>query len=227
MVKIRFVWVVLGMVLFGLSGMALAGGVDVALYDAGTMTVGMFTNTVGEAVTGLHIEFDCEVTILNKIELGGYLPAVGEMTGTAFDFAGGDLVSWGTVELDWEPVEATPVLVQWISGTSPVGAPYFTSVEILGRLLGEGIVAVREANPDLLMATFGQFFADNEEYFAELGESLGMSLQDSLMPIIMAAPAEGITNFFNTIIGMLGVTTLDQLLGGDVDFSTLLALLGV
>jgi len=74
---------------------------------------------------------------------------------------------------------------------------------------------------------FAQFFADNGAYFAVLSQSLGMSLQDSLLPIIMSAPAEGIQNFFNTIIGMLGVTDLSGLLGGDVDFSSLFQVLGL
>jgi hypothetical protein len=227
MTKIRVACVVLAVVLFSLSSAALAGGVEAVFYEAGTMTVGMFTNTVGAAVTGLHIEFDREVTIVNKVEFGGYLPLLGELAGTAFDFAGGGLVANGAVELDWEPAEARPSLVQWISGTAPVGTPYFTSIEVLGRLLGEGIVMVREANPELLAAAFEQFFTTNAEFFGALEESLGMSLQESLMPIIMAAPAEAIANFFNTIVGMLGVTTLDEVLQGDVDFSALFALLGL
>ena len=47
------------------------------------------------------------------------------------------------------------------------------------------------------------------------------------MPISMSAPAEAIANFFNTLGGMLGVTTLDEVLHGDLDFSTLFALLGL
>jgi hypothetical protein len=149
------------------------------------------------------------------------------MTGTSFDFAGGELVAGGTVELDWEPAEATPVLIQWISGASPVGAPYFTTVQVMGRLLGEGIVAARENHPEQLQAAFAQFFADNAEFFASVSQSLGMPLEESLMPIIMAAPAEGIENFFNTLVGMLGVTSLDEVLQGDVNFAALFALLGL
>jgi hypothetical protein len=72
-----------------------------------------------------------------------------------------------------------------------------------------------------------QFFAANEEFFKMLEQSLGMSLQESLMPVILTAPAEGIENFFNTLVGMLGVTTLEELLQGQVDLSALLALLGL
>jgi hypothetical protein len=167
------------------------------------------------------------VTIVNKIEFGGYLPLLGEMTGTSFDFAGGELVAGGTIELDWEPAEATPVLIQWISGTSPIGAPYFTTVEVMGRLLGEGIVAARENDPARLQAAFAQFFADNAEFFVSVSESLGMSLADSLMPIIMTAPAEGIANFFNTLVGMLGATSLEEVTQGSVNFAALFALLGI
>ena len=178
-------------------------------------------------MTGLHIEFDQEVTIVNKIEFGGYLPLLGEMTGTSFDFAGGELVAGGMIELDWEPAEATPVLIQWISGTSPIGAPYFTTVEMMGRLLGAGIVAARENDPAQLQAAFAQFFADNAEFFVSVSESLGMSLADSLMPIIMTAPAEGIANFFNTLVGMLGATSLEDVTQGSVNFAALFALLGI
>jgi len=148
------------------------------------------------------------------------------MTGTTCDFAGGSLVAAGGVELDWQPAEAKPVLISWLDNGKSVGAPYFTSLDIFGRLLGEGIVAMREANPEQLNALFSHFFADNKDYFDQVSHSLGMPLEQSVMPIIMAAPAEGITNFFNTLVGMLGATSLDDVLHGDVDFSALLGLLG-
>ncbi len=225
--KRNLVWGVLGLFLLVLSATAFAGGVEIATYEASGATAGLITNTVGEAVTGLHIEFDQEVTIVNKIEFGGYLPLLGEMTGTSFDFAGGELVAGGMIELDWEPAEATPVLIQWISGISPIGAPYFTTVEVMGRLLGAGIVAARENDPAQLQAAFAQFFADNAEFFVSVSESLGMSLADSLMPIIMTAPAEGIANFFNTLVGMLGATSLEDVTQGSVNFAALFALLGI
>jgi hypothetical protein len=227
MLKKTFVGAVLGLLLFGLSGVVFASGVGIALYGTGKISVGMFHNTVGAPVTGLHIEFDQEVTIVNKVEFGGFLPALGELTGTSFDFAGGELAAGGTLELDWQPTEAMPVLVQWLSGVSPAGAPYFTTLDVLGRLLGQGIVVLREQDPALLAATFEAFFALNEEFFVGLEQSLGMSLRDSLLPVIMSAPAEGIQNFFNTMLGMLGVTTLEELLQGDVDLSPLLALVGM
>jgi hypothetical protein len=227
MLKKTFVGAVLGLLLFGLSGVVFASGVGIALYGTGKISVGMFHNTVGAPVTGLHIEFDQEVTIVNKVEFGGFLPALGELTGTSFDFAGGELAAGGTLELDWQPTEAMPVLVQWLSGVYPAGAPYFTTLDVLGRLLGQGIVVLREQDPALLAATFEAFFALNEEFFVGLEQSLGMSLRDSLLPVIMSAPAEGIQNFFNTMLGMLGVTTLEELLQGDVDLSPLLALVGM
>ena len=227
MAKTRYAWAVLGLCVIALSAASLAGGVEVAFYGAGTFTVGLFTNTVGSAVTGLHIEFDQEVTIVNKVEIGGYLPVIGGLAGSAFDFAGGELVAGGVVELDWEPADAQPTLIMWLSGERATGTPYFTTLDKLGFLLGQGIVHLREANPELLAATMGQFFLANAEFFAMLEESLGMSLQESLMPVILTAPAEGIENFFNTLVGMLGVTTLEGLLQGDVDLSALLALLGL
>lgn len=227
MAKMRLVWVVAGALLALVGGAALGGGVEIAFYGAGDATVGMFTNAVGTAVTGLHVEFDREVTITNKVEIGGYLPAVGGATGTAFDFAGGELVAAGVVELDWEPAEARPTLVLWLQGERAVGTPYFTTIDKLGWLLAQGIVHVREANPDLLKATLGQFFADNAEFFGVLSQSLGMNLQETLLPIIMTAPAEGIQNFFNTMIGMLGVTSLEGLMQGQVNLSALLSLLGL
>ncbi len=93
--------------------LGLASGVEVTFFYAGETTIGMFTNVGGAAVTGLHIEFDREVTIVNKIEFGGYLPATEELTGTFFDFAEGELAAGGMVELDWKPAEAMPILVQW------------------------------------------------------------------------------------------------------------------
>ncbi len=220
-------YVVLGALMLLLAAAsALAASVDVAFYQAGDTSLVILTNVTGASVTGLHVEFDKEVTITNKIEIGGYLPAVSEMTGTAFDFAGGLLVANGTVELDWQPADAEPTLISWLDNGLPVGAPYFTSLETLGVLFGQGIVAMREANPEQLNAIFVQFFTDNKEYFEQVSQSLGMPLEDSLMPIIMSAPAEGIASFFNTLVGMLGASTLEDVMQGDVDFSALMVLLG-
>ncbi len=220
-------YAILGVLVLLLATTAVfAGGVDAVFYPAGDYTIAVLTNTVGAEVTGLHVEFDQEVTITNKIEIGGYLPATGELTGTTFNFAGGSLVAAGGVELDWQPADAKPVLISWLDNGKPVGAPYFTSLDVFGLLLGQGIVAMREANPEGLNALFTQFFADNQAYFEQVSQSLGMPLEQSLMPIIMAAPAEGIANFFGTLVGMLGATSLDDVLQGDVDFSALLVLLG-
>ena len=120
-----------------------------------------------------------------------------------------------------------PTFAVWLSGERGVGRPHFTTLAKLGNLFGVGIVHLRETDPAALAAAFEQFFVDNAEYLAGLSESLGMSLADSLMPIIMASPAEGIENFFNTIVGMLGVTTLEGVLEGGIDFSALFDALGL
>ena len=91
----------------------LDNAVDAVLYEASGMTVGMFTNLSEAIVSGLHVEFDREVTILNKIEIGGYLPMLEEPTGTTFNFGEGEVKPGGMVELDWEPAAAGPILVRW------------------------------------------------------------------------------------------------------------------
>jgi len=230
MIRTKNLWLVLGLVA-SLSLVAFAAEPWTETYIAGDTAVWFFNNTAGETANVLHLEFEQEVTIVNKIAIGGQFVPMGPLTGTTFDFAG-TLIKNGTFQIDWQPATAVPALAQWLKmdelGNSiPLGSPYFTSVAVLGRLFGIGIVAVREANPDALLAAFEQFFMDNAAYLAGLSESLGMSLADSLMPIIMASPAEGIENFFNTIMGMLGVTDLSEVVEGSVDFGALFALLGM
>jgi len=225
MMRGKVVGLVLGLVTV-LSLAACAQDTWLVPFVVGDTAVWFFNNTTGAAVTGLQVEFDQEVTIVNKIELGGGLVPLGELTGTAFTLIGG-LVKYGTVELDWQPATAVPTYAVWLSGERAAGTPYFTTIAKLGYLFGQGIAHLREADPAGLAAAFDQFFADNADYLAGLSASLGMSLQDSLMPIIMAAPAEGIENFFNTIVGMLGVTTLEGVLQGGIDFSALFAVLGL
>jgi hypothetical protein len=219
----------IGLVLGLVAILSFATWAQDAWFDAyvvGDTAVWLFNNTTGMDVTGLQLEFDEEVTIVNKIEFGGAMVALEGTTGTTFTFVG-DLVKYGTVQLDWQPVTAVPTFAVWLSGESMAGTPYFTTIAKLGYLFGQGIVAVREANPAALGAAFEQFFVDNAEYLGGLSASLGMDLQDSLMPIIMASPAEGIENFFNTIVGMLGVTDLAGVLEGGIDFSALFTLLGL
>ncbi len=195
-------------------------------YVAGDTAVWFFNNATGADVTGLQIEFDQEVTIVNKLEFGGALMPMGALTGTTFTLVG-EIVKYGAVQLDWQPANAVPTFAVWLSGAKAVGIPHFTTISKLGYLFGVGIVHLRETDPVGLGAAFEQFFVDNAEYLAGLSESLGMSLQDSLMPIIMASPAEGIENFFNTIVGMLGVTDLAGVLEGGIDFSALFGALGL
>lgn len=225
MMRGKTVGLVLGLVAI-LSFAAWAQGTWLDAYIAGDTAVWFFNNTTGMDVTGLQVEFDQEVTIVNKIEIGGYSIPLGELTGTAFTFVG-ELVKSGAVQLDWQPANAVPTYAIWLSGERAVGTPHFTTIAKLGYLFGQGIVHLREADPAGLAAAFEQFFMDNAAYLAGLSESLGMSLQDSLMPIIMASPAEGIENFFNTIVGMLGVTTLEGVLQGGIDFSALFNALGL
>jgi hypothetical protein len=195
-------------------------------YVVGDTAVWMFNNTTGMNVTGLLLEFDEEVTIVNKIEFGGAMIPLEGTTVTAFTIVG-ELVRYGTLQLDWQPVTAVPTFAVWLSGESMAGTPFFSTIAKLGYLFGQGIVAAREANPAALNAAFEAFFMDNAEYLAGLSASLGMSLADSLMPIILSSPAEGIENFFNTIMGMLGVTELSEVTAGAVDFGALFALLGL
>jgi len=209
-----------------------AQAVNLELHVPGSTAIALIHSTLDTPVTGLHIEFDREVTVFNKIEFGGFLPLVSPDTGTTFDFAGGTLSALGTVILEWEPADATPYLIQWISGTGPIGEPlivieaYMASLSLtdFGALLAEGIVTAREQNPLALQAAFDAFFAANAAYFAGLEASLGMPLADSLMPVIMSSPAEGIVNFFTTLVGMLQIENVGSLMTGDVDFMPLLAL---
>jgi len=186
----------------------------------------LLNNTLGITVTGVQIEFDQPVTIVSSNAIGGGLVPLEGTSGKAFTFVG-QLVPYGTLPLEWKPASAVPTFIMWLSGQQAVGTPYFTTVDKLGYLFGVGIVYMREANPAGLQAAFATFFADNTAYLASVSQALGMSLADSLMPIIMSAPAEGIQNFFNTVVGMLGVTSLEDLLQGAVDFGSLLSLLGL
>jgi len=231
MIRTKNLWLVLVLVAglsFAASATAVAPWID--MYVAGDTGVWFFNNTTGETANILHLEFEQEVTITNYIAIGGGVVPMGPLTGTTFDFAG-SLIKYGTLQVDL-PLGAVPALAQLLKmdetgGTVPLGPPYFTSIAVLGRLFGIGIVAVREANPEALLAAFDQFFQDNAAYLAGLSESLGMSLADSLMPIIMASPPEGIENFFNTIMGMLGVTDLAEVVTGNVNWGALFTVLGM
>jgi len=229
MIRSRNLLLVLGLIA-SLSLSVVAADPWTETFLAGDTAVWLFHNITGETANFLHLEFDEEVTIIRYIPYGGNMVPLGPLTGTTFDFAG-QLIKYGTLQVDL-PLGAVPALAQWLmmdelGSTIPIGTPFFTSVAVLGRLFGIGIVAVREANPDALLAAFAQFFADNAVYLEGLSESLGMSLADSLMPIIMASPAEGIENFFNTIMGMLGVTELSAVVTGDVNWGALFAVLGM
>ena len=185
-----------------------------------------FVNMTGTTTDVLHLEFEEEVTLTYSLAIGGVPILVSETTGTVLNFAGAMIPS-AEIYLVWEPITAFPVFAQWLTGGAPAGPPFINSLTVLGRLFGEGIVAAREANPAALGAAFEQFFTDNAASFADLVASIGIDLQSQLMPIILTAPAEGIANFFGTIIGMLGATSLEEVVGGGVNFGSLFALLGL
>jgi len=214
--------------LTAILSMSVAAQVDWVVPYVGTAdtTFVSFSNTTGVAVNVLHLEFDQEVTITEYIPFQGSMVLLGEATGTTFDFVG-ELIPYGEMFVKWQPVGASIVFGQWLQGEAPVGQTLIGSIAVLGRLFGQGIVAAREANPDALNAAFQTFFLENGEYLAGLSASLGMSLAEALMPVILEAPAAGIENFFNTIVGMLGVTSLEEVIGGDLDFGALFALLGL
>jgi len=227
MMRSKTGWLVLGVVIcLSLTGVAAGNWAYPAPYPTIDSAVWFFDNTTETDVTALHIEFDQDVTITYSIALGGDMLLYGDAIGSSFDFVG-TLIPYGNLTLHFQPMDAVPTYIVWLYGERAVGTPIFTTVDKLGYLLGQGIVHLRESDPDALMAGFNQFFADNAAFLEGLSQSLGMSLADSLMPIIMTSPAEGITNFFSTILGMLGVTTLDSVLQGDLDWSALLAMLGL
>jgi hypothetical protein len=202
----------------------------------GTTAFISFVNQTGQTTNVLHLEFARDVTLTHYLGIGGTLVPLGKTTGKVFDLAG-EMVRSGEIYTIWAPVLAEgetvnpltiyPVFAQWLAGTTPAGSPFIGSIQVLGRLFGEGIAALRESNPAALAAAFDQFFADNAAYLSGLSASLGMDLASQLMPVIMSSPAEGIANFFSTIVGMLGVTSVEEVLGGDLDFSALFAALGL
>jgi len=225
MIRAKNLLLVVGLVL-AFAVPTLASDWAIPGYPTAESAIWSFNNLTGTAVTGIHLEFEEEVTIVSRFDVGGVVTALGPQTGTTFDYYG-SISDLGTIIFEWQPMTAVPALVTWMNGEAPAGAPFFTSLTVLGRLFGQGIVAVREANPAALNAAFEQFFVDNGEYLAELSASLGMDLATSLMPVILEAPAEGIENFFNTIVAMLGATSLEEVVGGGINFSALFALLGL
>lgn len=113
------VWVSLAIALLSVSANATGsqgGGLDVVMYQSGDIGGALLTNLVSCGMTGIHVEFDQPVTLVSKLEIGGYLPTVVSAAATAFDLGGGSLTSGGTLDLGWSPASATLVLVR---GTWP------------------------------------------------------------------------------------------------------------
>ena len=229
MIRKKSLWLALGLAAV-LSVSLWASDPWAVPLQPGTEAIWEFKNLTGQEVTGLHIEFDRgDVQLTYWVGVFGDMqPLQGGGTDSSFTTDFGGLVSpYGSLYVQWTPVDAVPSLVMWMDGMSPVGAPFFTTISKLGYLFGQGIVAMREAAPEVLQMAFAQFFADNAEYLGTLSESLGMPLETALMPIIMSSPAEGIENFFNTIVGMLGIQSLGEVMGGGIDWTALFGALGL
>jgi hypothetical protein len=206
------------------STLALAQGVQVKMFTVGNRAIGFFTNLTGAAVTGFHIEFDQPVTLLYKVEAGGFVQNVtGETEGIAFDFAG-QLVSYATVELDWQPASAKVALFQWVADGQPAGAPYYTTLSAFLKVLVGGLVALREQAPEQFGSLLESFFAANPDLGAALAEA-GIPAE-MLIASLMTAPPEGIMNLLLTLVEGFGIQTLEDFLAV-IDLSLLLEALGL
>ena len=76
----------------------------------GDVALWLLNNTTGATVTGLQIEFDQAVTIVTSNAIGGNLVPAQGTTGSAFTFVG-ELVSQGTLPLEWQPATAKPTFI--------------------------------------------------------------------------------------------------------------------
>ncbi len=207
-----------------LAGPALGQGIEMRLFTVGTRTIGWFANGTGQVVTGLRIGFDQPVTLVGKLEIGGGLQNV---TGTAesaeFLFQG-SLAKMGFVELSWAPTEAKPILVMWLVGAQPVGTPYFGTVPVLVKLLSEGLVQLRDADPTAFTTLLQTFFSTNPALADSLAQ-LGLT-PEILTGMVLVAPAEGIENLLLTLVSAFGLDTLDEFMGA-LDWSLLFEALGL
>ena len=142
-------------VVMSISAMAAVDYIVPLTNPDGDVALWLLNNTTGATVTGLQIEFDQAVTIVTSNAIGGNLVPAQGTTGSAFTFVG-ELVNQGTLPLEWQPAAAKPTFIMWLSGARAVGTPYFTTIEKLGYLFGQGIVYVRQANPAALNAEIGR-----------------------------------------------------------------------
>jgi len=216
-------WVLfLGLVL-AVGGLASAQAVQVRTFAVGTRAIWWFGNVTGKAVDGLRIAFDGPVTLTGKVEVfGGFQNVTGTNTAAEFLFQG-KLAPGGFVELRWEPADAKPVLVMWLSGGKPAGMPYVTTVPALIKVLAGGLVTLRDADPQAFTALLTEFFTVNTTLATSLGQ-LGLSPQ-ILTGMLMVAPAEGIENLLLTLVSSFGLDTVEKFMGA-LDWSLIFKALG-
>lgn len=130
----------------------------------------------------------------------------------------------GFVELRWEPAAAKPVLVMWLSGGRPTGMPYVTSVQALVKVLAEGLVGLRDADPGAFTTLLETFFTTNPTLATSLGQ-LGLSPQ-VLTGMLMVAPADGIENLLLTLVTSFGLDTVEKFMEA-LDWSLIFQALGL
>lgn len=206
------------------ASVAVGQAVEIKVFTAGARTVYWFGNGTGKAVDGLRIVFDGPVTLTGKVEVfGGLQNVTGTNQGVEFLFQG-KLSPRGFVELRWEPAGAKPVLVMWLSGGRPTGMPYVTSVQALIKVLAEGLVGLRDADPGAFTTLLETFFTTNPTLATSLGQ-LGLSPQ-VLTGMLMVAPADGIENLLLTLVTSFGLDTVEKFMGA-LDWSLIFQALGL
>jgi hypothetical protein len=171
----------------------------------------------------LVVEFDQPVSLVGVVEVGGKLENLGGSEGMAFQFAG-NLLPSGWVELRWEPATAQVALFQWLSDGQPVGLPYFTTLPAFLKVMVQGLVALRERDPEWFLDLLEAFFAANpelQEILAEAGIPPAMMIAS-----LSAAPPEGILNLLTTLVEGFGITTLEEFQAA-LDLTPILEALGL
>ncbi len=210
--------------LLALTSVALAQGVEMRVFTVGTRTIHWFANTTGQTVTGLRIAFEEPVKITGKVEVfGGLQNVTGTNEGFEFLFVG-KVAPGGFVELRWEPDVTEPVLVMWLSGDKPVGMPYFGTVSALVKVIADGLVRLRDADPKAFGTLLTEFFTVNTTLASSLGQ-LGLS-PEILSAMLMVAPAEGVENLLLTLVSSFGLDTVEKFMGA-LDWSVIFGALGL
>lgn len=206
------------------AGLAMGQGVELRVFTAGARTITWIGNTSGQAVTGLRIAFDEPVKITGKVEVfGGLQNVTGTDEGLEFLFQG-KIAAGGFVELRWEPVTTSPVLVMWLVGDRPAGMPYFATVPALIKVISGGLVSLRDGDPQAFAALLTEFFTANATLADSLGQ-LGLS-PEILTGMLMIAPAEGVENLFLTLVSSFGLDTVEKFMEA-LDWSLIFQALGL